>query len=447
MEGGGLGGQRSGIRRGVASASRLLVACRQAATWPEAMLSPPAVVPMTENPRTGRLRPLLSGVVLRSQTDARLCTLASAGNQQAFSAIFERYRHELRSHAGRLVRADRTDDVVQKAMLGAWAALLAGSQITDLRAWLHRVVHNAALDTVSKRGYDDSELPDSSIAPALTEELAEGRLNAAAALSAIAALPEGQRRALTLTAIEGHSGHDAARAMGISESAMRQLVYRARSGVRAAVTAITPMPLINLLVAGGGAPATPAEVGLGAAGVGAATAAKVIAAIGVTAATLGATHALNAPHSSHRHRPTGQAATTTADHHGLRAPGPGVQRAIVSEQLKPVRQATNRQLSGEQHAAGDEYGVSSQHNSGNGADRQSGSHGQSGSRNASGGPSDPQFGTRQNSPAPDEAATGQSAPNRSQPHRHSQVTGGISSGRSGAKPTPAPQNDQSSNVN
>src|SRR6202011_1090176 len=126
---------------------------------------------MTENPRRGRLRPLLSGVLLRSQTDERLSALASAGNQQAFSAIYERYRRELGSHAQRIVRPDRADDVVQHAMLAAWSALLAGAEISDLRAWLHRVTHNAALDTINRRGYDDSNIPESSIAPARTEEL------------------------------------------------------------------------------------------------------------------------------------------------------------------------------------------------------------------------------------------------------------------------------------
>ncbi len=74
-------------------------------------------------------------------------------------------------------------------MLAAWTALLGGTEISDLRGWLHRVVHNVALDTVTRRGYDDSVIPDSLIAPARTDELAEGRLSAASALAAIAALP------------------------------------------------------------------------------------------------------------------------------------------------------------------------------------------------------------------------------------------------------------------
>ncbi len=150
---------------------------------------------MTDNRLRGRVRPALSGLVLRSQTDARLGALAATGSRPAFGTIYERYQRELRSHARRIVRADRADDVVQHSMLAAWTAMLDGAEISDLRGWLHRIVHNTALDAVKRRGYDDSEIPDSAISPSRTDELAERRLDASSALAAIAALPESQRRA------------------------------------------------------------------------------------------------------------------------------------------------------------------------------------------------------------------------------------------------------------
>jgi RNA polymerase sigma-70 factor (ECF subfamily) len=334
---------------------------------------------MTEQPRRGRIRPLLSGLILRSQTDERLALLASAGNQQAFSAIYERYQRELGSHARRIVRADRVDDVVQHAMLAAWTTLLGGGEISELRAWLHRVVHNAALDTVTRRGYEDSDIPDSTIAPARTDVLAEGHLSAASALAAISALPGGQRRALTLTAVEGRSGRDAAIEMGISESAMRQLVYRARSGMRAGLTAVVPLPLVTRLIATGGAPPAAATVGLTAAGGGAATIVKVVAVVGVTAATLGATHALHGqPQPRHTQKAaTSQAATIIAE----RGPTPALaaRRASVNEQSTPAARDAAGQH-GEQHQTGDHSGSSaggqngaSQQGSGNNAVGQSGS--------------------------------------------------------------------------
>ncbi len=202
-------------------------------------------MPVNANPPRGRLRPLLSGVVLRAQSDARLSLLARDGSKAAFDAIYERYSGELRAHAARVVRADRAEDVVQHAMLMAWGTLLDGNEpIVDLRAWLHRVVHNAAINMAARRGYGDSELPATAQARTLTDETAENRLTAAGALAAIAALPEAQRRALTMTAIHGLSGRDAAQRLGVSETAVRQLVRRARGEVRAAVSVLTPWPVI-----------------------------------------------------------------------------------------------------------------------------------------------------------------------------------------------------------
>jgi RNA polymerase sigma factor (sigma-70 family) len=389
---------------------------------------------------------------LRTQTDERLTALARTGNQQAFSTIYERYRRELASHAGRIVRPERADDVVQHAMLAAWSALLAGADIANVRAWLHRVTHNAALDTINRRGYDDGDIPDSSIAPSRTDELAEERLSAASALAALAALPESQRRALTLTAIEGRSGRDAALAMGISESAMRQLVYRARSSVRSMVTAATPLPLIDWL-ATAGASSTPAAFALGAAGGGAAAMAKVVAVVGVTAATLGATSTLHSAHppGHARNIVTYQGPAPTAD----RGRTPGALRfSALAVNAQPASAATKAiaQLAGEQPRSLDETG-SSQPGSGNSAgdqagpgsrtdgrgDRQAGTQQQSGAAQhdvTAPSPGDRQVGTQQQSGATQgDAATSSGA------------SSGNPSGRSGASTSSGPQTGQSGNAN
>ena len=42
----------------------------------------------------------------------------------------------------------RAEDVVQQALLAAWAALRRGDDVRDLRPWLHRIVHNTALNAL-----------------------------------------------------------------------------------------------------------------------------------------------------------------------------------------------------------------------------------------------------------------------------------------------------------
>lgn len=250
-------------------------------------------MPVNAKAPRGRLRPLLSGVVLRAQSDARLSLLAREGSHAAFDAIYERYSGELRAHAARVVRADRAEDAVQHAMLMAWGMLLDGDEpIVDLRAWLHRVVHNAAVNMAGRRGYGDSELPATAQAPTLTDETAENRLTAAGALAAMAALPEAQRRALTMTAIHGLSGRDAALRLGVSETAVRQLVRRARGEVRAAVSLLTPWPVIVQAACWAGEHQTAvAASGIGASGT--ALGVKVAAVAVLAASSVGTAGALH----------------------------------------------------------------------------------------------------------------------------------------------------------
>jgi len=86
------------------------------------------------------------------------------------------------------------------------------------------------------------------------------------ALAGLAALPEMQREALLRTAVEGSSHREAARELGLSEPALRGLVYRARAALRATAGAIVPAPVVSwALGSGGGAPvgASLVEVGVG----------------------------------------------------------------------------------------------------------------------------------------------------------------------------------------
>ena len=302
-----------------------------------------------------------------------------------------------------------------------------------------------------RRGYDDSDIPYSAIAPARTDELAEGRLSAASALAAIAALPESQRRALTLTAVEGRSGHDAALEMGISESAMRQLVYRARSGVRGAITALVPLPLISRLVEAAGAP--PAAIAVGAAGGGAASVAKIVGAIGIAAATVGAIHALGGHHQP-RHAPSPRssslASTTPAerDHQAAFR----VQRPSVNEPSTPATPyAAGRKPGNQQQVGGQDRPsvVAQNRSSGRG---QSGSwqsaagnnttH-QSGSQHTAGGAHGQQSGTQQQ--AAPTAHTASAAPGAStgqQSQQSPQASPSTSSGQPDANPSSALQNGQ-----
>src|SRR4029079_13818355 len=76
-------------------------------------------------------------------------------------------------------------------------------------------------------------------------------------LTGLAALPERQRAALLQIAVEGRSQEEGARELGVSEGAVRQLVHRARLTLRAAATAVVPLPLAQWAAAAGSSGAGP----------------------------------------------------------------------------------------------------------------------------------------------------------------------------------------------
>jgi RNA polymerase sigma factor (sigma-70 family) len=188
--------------------------------------------------------PRLSELLLSSQSDERLVSLARAGHERAFDAIVERYRPELQAMARRLCRDGHSEDVVQQAFLSAFTALRSGSEVRHLRGWLYQILRNAA-----GRPQAPPCVPLDRATPTSDslEEVVQQRALAMSALSEIARLPARQRQAMVGTALDGRARAEIASSMGLSEGAVRQLVHRARSTLRGAVTAVTPWPLARWL--------------------------------------------------------------------------------------------------------------------------------------------------------------------------------------------------------
>src|SRR5215213_4804167 len=193
----------------------------------------------------------LSSTLLRTQNDRRLLALAAEGSEPAFEALVERYRRPLQAYCRRmLLPADAAEDVVQQAFLSTWQALRRGTEVQDAKAWLYRVTHNTAINALKKSGYDHDELDDALHGAEAPEEDLERRTAVRQALAGLAALPELQREALLRTAVEGQSHEDVARALGLTDGAVRGLVYRARVSLRTAATALTPAPVAQWLASG-----------------------------------------------------------------------------------------------------------------------------------------------------------------------------------------------------
>jgi RNA polymerase sigma-70 factor (ECF subfamily) len=187
---------------------------------------------------------------LSAQADARLAELARAGDERAFEVLVRRHRRALSAYCrGIGLPEHRVEDVLQQSLTKAWLALARGAEVREPRAWLYRIVHNTAINTIRAERRDACEsieaVPMAEM-PHAAGEIDVG-LHARDALGHVAALPEQQRQAITLTALQGHSHEHTAGLLGVSDTAVRGLIYRARTTLRRAAAALSPQGLLGLL--------------------------------------------------------------------------------------------------------------------------------------------------------------------------------------------------------
>jgi RNA polymerase sigma factor (sigma-70 family) len=233
------------------------------------------------------MSPWLSDVLLRSQSDERLVALAREGREKAFTTLVERYNRPLLAFARSLGAGPRAEDVVQQALMQAWSSLLGGAEVEHVRGWLHQIVRNATWKSAA-RAPGSVELPEGLVGSVGPHEEVEDRIRVSAMVSEVNKLPDRQRTALVQTALEGRSRQEIAVGLGLSESAVRQLVHRGRSTVRAACTALTPGPALAWAAAPRHGPSMGERVAEALAGGGAAGLTGVLVKGGVVVAAAGA---------------------------------------------------------------------------------------------------------------------------------------------------------------
>ena len=183
--------------------------------------------------------------LLRTQSDSRLVDLVRAGNDRAFEAIVLRYHRPLLRHCRRLLPAGRAEDAVQQALLRSLEAMRADDRELQLGPWLHRIAHNASIDSLRRMDSHWEELDERMDGVEPTHAAVERRARFHSVMSDVGTLPERQRRALVLRELEGRSYAEIAVTLGVTGDGVRQLLNRARNTMRAAASALVPPALVG----------------------------------------------------------------------------------------------------------------------------------------------------------------------------------------------------------
>ena len=201
---------------------------------------------------------------------AELVERARGGDRDAFSALVEPHRGELRVHCYRMVGSlQDAEDALQEVLLAAWLGLDGFAGRSSLRTWLYRIATNRCLNLLRSARRQpgtapaDVPLPEPSrlgevlwLQPypdVLLEELSdqmpgpEARYESREAISlafvtAVQLLPPNQRAVLLLRDVLGYRASEAAELLGLTEDSVTSALKRARATMSATRSPLPPAP-------------------------------------------------------------------------------------------------------------------------------------------------------------------------------------------------------------
>jgi RNA polymerase sigma-70 factor (ECF subfamily) len=174
-----------------------------------------------------------------TQADAQDVARAASGDQAAMARLYRRHARRIQAVAFRLTRdAALSEDVVQDAFIKLWRkAETFDAEKASVSVWLSRIAANAAVDAMRRRkrlAFTD-EPPDAVDPADGPEDQHHESVMQRAVRSAIDALPERQRIALTLATYSGLTAAEVGEAVGLGERGAESLLGRARANVKKAL--------------------------------------------------------------------------------------------------------------------------------------------------------------------------------------------------------------------
>lgn len=172
------------------------------------------------------------------------------GDEQAFEALFDRWATRLLRFLDRMVKEPAVaEELLQETFLRVHRSRANYSPDAKFSTWLFTIGGNAARNELRRpfrrhaHERPDAVDPEGDRAPLqlvadlpASDDVAHARRVGDAVGAALERLPERQRAALWLSAVEGQSHAEIATALDTSEKSVKALVHRARVSLARIVT-------------------------------------------------------------------------------------------------------------------------------------------------------------------------------------------------------------------
>ena len=181
-------------------------------------------------------------------SDVQLVERAQRGDQRAFEMLVIKYQRRIERLIGRMVRdVDLVQDIAQESFIRAYRALPQFRGDSAFYTWLYRIAVNTAkkalvelkrdplVTEAARASRDDDDEPsraENELSDGETpESVLASKQVAVAVNSAIEALSEDLRQAITLREIEGLSYEEIAELMNCPIGTVRSRIFRAREAI------------------------------------------------------------------------------------------------------------------------------------------------------------------------------------------------------------------------
>lgn len=178
--------------------------------------------------------------------DTALMAEVARGDTVAFERLVERHQSLVIGTVGRMLGSNSdVEDVAQQVFVRVWKSAPRYRPTAKFTTWLLTITRNLVFNEVRRRKRhpaDTLDVHEGEEALALTdparhvpdEELLQAELQSAID-RAIGRLPEKQRMAVVLRRYEGKSYEEIAEVLDLSVAAVKSLLFRARTELRAAL--------------------------------------------------------------------------------------------------------------------------------------------------------------------------------------------------------------------
>ena len=177
-------------------------------------------------------------------TDEQLVAAAREGSDEAFEALFRRYRDRIGVHVRGMVHdRGRAEDIVQDTFVSALRSLRASDQEIVFRPWIYQIARNACIDHLrrvkrteeisidSDEFWPDFEGHVSGATPETYATVVQ-RQSLDDLKQAFGGLPDSQYEILVLREFEGLSYQEIGRRMHLTPAAVESLLSRARRSLK-----------------------------------------------------------------------------------------------------------------------------------------------------------------------------------------------------------------------